>query len=359
MLAALQHLRRQIDVVKSWGTRDDIPGSDAFVARQLAKHFSIPYMFGSCDTHGFVDKAERWCYLSELTTDNFGWFAEGAGFLSTFYASSIDVILLADESWGFGAFVTDERQAHVTLFPSKAPSALRRILREPFAEDADQMYKASIVNISQCCHNSNFVDHRDFMYLHGRLARFIFELGYYKELSTPLRRPFLSNIVLEVAPRLPPEHRIWKNLHISTLIRHFPATMVVPVSHVSSLPDWSFDMRSEDNFRRSFRSLLEFTQLEQGPLAEFVAWPAFERLGDEVFAAEVQPVSRNAPWWLPFRDRIGRITSRSLWVARALHFVRPTAMIRTSPLDILRCLALIALLRRQLSEFYRPGSPAL
>ena len=63
----------------SISAKDDIPESDACMARLLAR------AFGSYDTDGFVENAERWRYLSELTTDNFGWFAEGAGFLSTFY----------------------------------------------------------------------------------------------------------------------------------------------------------------------------------------------------------------------------------------------------------------------------------
>ena len=358
ILAALQQIHQQVDCAQTWGTRDDIPESDAFVARLLAKHFGIPYVFGSYDTDSLVENAERWCYLSELTTDNLGWFAEGAGFLSTFYSSLTDVMLLGDEAWGWRGLVSNEMEAESAVFPSALPSALRTILRQPFANAADQMYKTAITSISQYCSNTNFLDRKDFMYLHGRVARFIFSLGYYKELSTPLRRPFLSNNVLEVIRRLPPEHRLWKNLYISTLAHHFPSAMVIPVSKVSSLPDWTFDIRWKDRLRHYFQSLLEFTQLEQGPLGQLLAQPAFAQLCDDFFAADIQPVSRRVPWSAPFGEWIGRVTTQSPWVAKALHLLRPAADNRTtSALDILRRIALLALLQKQLNAFCRLESP--
>jgi Glutamine amidotransferase domain len=355
ILAALQQIHRPVDHAQTWGTRDDIPESDACMARLLAKEFGIPYVFASYDTDGFVENAERWCYLSELTTDNLGWFAEGAGFLSTFYHQVTDVILLGDEAWGWRGIVADEMEARSAVFPSVLPPVLRNILRRPFAHDADQMYDHAIVGISQYCENSDFIDRKDFLYLHGRVARFIFSLGYYKELSTPLRRPFLSNVVLEVVRRLPPEHRLWKNLYISTLGHRFPAAMVVPVSSVSSLPNWALDIRRKNGLRRYFRGLLEFTQLEQGPLGQLLARPEFERLRDDFFAADVQPVSRRMPWSRHFSEPLARVTSRSLRLAKALHVLRPAADLRTtSGFDLLRRLALLALLQKQLNAMAQP-----
>ena len=47
--------------------------------------------------------------------------------------------------------------------------------------------------------------------LYGRVARFIFSLGYYRELATEVRRPFLTRRVLDVIQRLPPRHRVNNN----------------------------------------------------------------------------------------------------------------------------------------------------
>jgi hypothetical protein len=356
ILAALQRIHRQVDLAQTWGSRDDIPESDACMARLLANEFGIPYVFGAYDTDGFVENAERWCYLSELTTDNFGWFAEGAGFLSTLYHPGTNVILLGDEAWGWRGFVADEMEARSAVFPAVLPPVLRKILRGSVVHEAEQMYDHAIVSISRYCCNSDFIDRKDFMYLHGRVARFIFALGYYKEFFTPLRRPFLSNVVLEVVRRLPREHRLWKNLYISTLGRHFPAAMVVPVSSVSSLPNWTLDIRQKDRLRCYFRGLLEYTQLEQGPLGQLLARAEFEQLRDDFFAADSQPVGRRLPWSRHFSERLTRVTSRSLRLAKAIRVLWPAATLRTtSGVDILRRLALIALFQRQLNAMARPA----
>ena len=71
-----------------------------------------------------------------------------------------------------------EMEARAAVFPPRLPAVLQKILREPFVHDAYQMYNDAITNISRHCQNVDFIDRKDFMYLHGRIARFIFSLGY-------------------------------------------------------------------------------------------------------------------------------------------------------------------------------------
>jgi hypothetical protein len=78
-------------------------------------------------------------------------------------------------------------------------------------------------------------DRRDFLYLHGRVARFIFALGYYKEFATEVRRPFLLGNVLDVLAEAP--FRAEKNLYISMVGRFFPAVAAVPPRSADSLPN--------------------------------------------------------------------------------------------------------------------------
>ncbi|WP_348240365.1 hypothetical protein, partial [Salmonella enterica] len=59
----------------------DVPRSDASIARSLAARFGVPWEFISTTTDGFVDNCSDWAYVSELSNDNFGWYAEGFGTL--------------------------------------------------------------------------------------------------------------------------------------------------------------------------------------------------------------------------------------------------------------------------------------
>ena len=357
ILAALQKIHRPPYLAQGWGLRDDIPESDPFIARRLAEKFDVPFLFCSYDTDGFIENAARWCYLSELTTDTLGWFAEGAGFLSTFYDPAIDVMLVGDEAWGWGGYVTDEMEARAAVFPPRLPAVLQKILREPFVHDAYQMYNDAITNISRHCQNVDFIDRKDFMYLHGRIARFIFSLGYYKEFFTPIRRPFLSNTVLEVVRRLPPQYRLWKNLYISTLYRHFSSVTFIPTSSANSIPDWASDLRQKQSLRSFLLNLLDFQRLEQGLVGQLLDRSTFEQLLNDFFMAEVAPTSRRVPWSEAFRGgRIELRATQSLWVNRAVHVLRPAmGAVSTSTFDLICRLALLSLLQQQLGDLSSPG----
>jgi hypothetical protein len=352
ILAALQKNRRLPDLAQGWGLHDDIPGSDSFIASRLAAKFDVPFLFCSYDTDGFLENAARWCYLSELATDTLGWFAEGAGFLSTFYDPAIDVMLVGDEAWGWGGYVTNEMEARAAVFPPRLPAALQKILREPFVHDAYQMYDDAITSISRHCQNADFVDRKDFMYLHGRIARFIFSLGYYKEFFTPIRRPFLSNAVLEVVRRLPRQYRLWKNLYISTLYQHFSSVTFIPTSSVSSLPDWASDLRQKQSLRRFLLNLLNFQRLEQGLVGHLLDRSTFEQLLNDFLMAQVGPTSLLLPWSKAFRgSKIEHRATRSLWLNKAVHVLRPAmGAVSTSTFNIICRLALLSILQEQLGD---------
>jgi hypothetical protein len=70
-------------------------------------------------------------YLSELTTDNFGWFAEGAGFLSAFYDASTDVTLVGDEAWEWRGYVANEMETGAAVFPARPSFIIQKILYYP------------------------------------------------------------------------------------------------------------------------------------------------------------------------------------------------------------------------------------
>lgn len=72
ILAALDRTGQTVHVAQTWGLRDDIRDSDAFVARQLAEEFEVPFAFCPYDTDTFVANARSWTYISELANDNFG-----------------------------------------------------------------------------------------------------------------------------------------------------------------------------------------------------------------------------------------------------------------------------------------------
>jgi hypothetical protein len=353
ILGTLDQLGRLPNRALGWGLRDDIPRSDAWVAKQLAGEFELDFHFMPYDTDQLTEIAGEWVYVSELVNDNIGRYGEGMGAVRKFYSTGADFTFIGDEAWGWHGYAGTEAEARALVMPASMSTQLKSIVRTDQQGRFQALYDASISRIMRDCENTDPTDRKDFLYLHGRVAGFIFSLGYYREIASEMRRPFLSNEVLDVVRRLPKEYRVHKNLFISMLEKFLPKTMKYPEMDVPSLPDWSYDLRYKEPMRTYFRELLEFSNLEDGPLGTMIDRRGFETLRDEFFASHVQPVNR-----VPSTKRRIKRAARHAVVTRPrldrlLTSLR-TQMSPVSPsnsLDPLWRIALCVLLQRNLARF--------
>lgn len=294
ILGVLNQMDRMPRRALGWGMRDDIPGSDAWIARRLAGEFQLDFSFLAYDTDQLAEIASEWVYVSELVNDNIGRYGEGMAAVRGFYSTGADFTFIGDEAWGWRGYAGNEMEARAHVLPPSLPPRIRSILRSDQVDRFESLYDESLGRIMAPCENTDPTDRKDFLYLHARVARFIFTLGYYREISSEMRRPFLSNGVLDVVRHLPREYRVHKNLYVSMLKKFLPRTMKYPEMDVPSLPDWSYDLRHKEAVRNYFVELLDFSNLEDSLLGTMIDRTAFERLRDEFFSSEVRPMNRQA-----------------------------------------------------------------
>jgi hypothetical protein len=264
---------------------------------------------------------------------------------------------VGDEIWGFHGIASNETQARAEVFPPALPANLGKILRADLVTKAHDMYESAILSVSRHCENQDFTERMAFLYLHGRAARYLFSLGYYREWATQLRRPFLANSVIEVVRRLPIQYRIWRNLYFSVLRRYFPLALSVPVAHVNSLPDFTYDTRYREPLRSYVLRLLDFDSMKKGALDEWLSREQFESLCDGFFSGPVRPVSRRPSIVVQWRTSI--IKSRFMLLNEILSR-KPRRSQVFSPragttVNLLRRLALLQLLEGQLKDLGRPS----
>jgi hypothetical protein len=353
ILGVLDRMRAMPKRALGWGMRDDIPGSDAWIAKRLAGEFRVDFSFLPYDTDHMTEIAAEWVYVSELVNDNIGRYGEGMSAIRGFYSTGADFTFIGDEAWGWRGHAADETEARAHVLPPSLPSQLKSILRSDQVDRFESLYDESLREIMHPCENTDATDRKDFLYLHGRVARFIFTLGYYREIASEMRRPFLSNGVLEVVRQLPKEYRVHKNLYITMLKKFLPRTMKHPEMEVPSLPDWSYDLRHKEPLRNYFLQLLDFSDLEGTPLGGMIDRTAFERLRDEFFAAHVRPLNRRTST----KIRLKRAARQALVTRPRLDRFLTRARTRMAPagsgnaLDPLWRIALCVLLQRNLARF--------
>lgn len=359
ILAVLDHIGILPKRAFCWGLRDDMPYSDAYIAKALALEYGVPFDFLSYDTNKFKENVYEWVYLSELANDNIGWYAEGSSVLAKDYNTGADFAIIGDESWGSFGYAYNQIEAIDYVVPYSLPQAMRKSIEANYIDEIEEIHRGPIRKVIKWCDNDNFTDLKDFLYLHGRAARFIFSLGYYKELAVEIRRSFLAGNVLEIIRCMPKEHRVFKNLYISMLKRHLPRSMHIPREAVNSLPDWQYDVRKDAELCEFFLRYLDLERITSGVLGKWLDTRGFIEIRDGFFLADARPISRTPPsrkskiygFLSPMAYRsqfIDRLTKR-------MHMRKKGKRTRTS-FDFLRCVALIMLLEEQMTAFSEPDA---
>lgn len=357
MLAAAHALGRMPRRSLSWGLRDDQPLSDPHLAAQLARRYKLDHRFIRCETDTFIENAVQWSYLTELNTDNFGWYGEGTHVLLNEYAGPVDFVLVGDECWGLGKHVRDQVEAMAACFMA-APlqNPLGECLAPELRAECTDIYLAEVQKVLQGCENTDLDDQKDFLYLHGRLPRFIFALGYYKELVVEVRRPFLCTGVLDLMQKIPARLRYGKNLYISTLIRFFPDLLKVGQQSGNSLPVWQRDLREKPALSQYFASLLSTQTLSRTSFGQHLDVSAIDRIAKAFFSES----RTDPPGGAPYRTSHGalvqslkqRLTAYDdVRLACHLRKVKTTAL---SHFDLLRRIALLTLLDQHFARFSQP-----
>jgi hypothetical protein len=342
----------------TWGLRDDIPESDACVARAIAERYGVPFRFLRYDTDAFVANAREWCYVSELANDNIGWYAEGQPVLASVYRSGAAFTVAGDVVWDAGGFAFNDYELRVNSVPPLLAPELVGSLRPDMRDACAQMYDRALEGVLAGCASDDLTDRKEYLYMYARMARFILSLGYYRELAIEVRRPFLTRSAIDLFTRLPQRHRVEKNIYLSMMRRHFPGLMRIAEQSVLSLPDWEYDLRARLELRVFFLRYLDTERVAASALAELIDPVALGALRDDYFAATPTPLGRVG------LGRLGRLRRRvAPFVQRHRHIDRLSRRIRggarvpaRSAFDVLRCVALVTLLEEQLSRLGPDGT---
>lgn len=354
MLGALDELHERPTRALSFGVQRGIPRSDGALAERLAAEIGVPFRFGAYDSDSFLEHASRWAYVSELANDNFGWCTCGGGSLSDLYDPGAAFTLVGDEAWGWEGRAASEMEARGQVLPPALPDVVRRAVPEAGVTDLDALYVAEARAVIAASTDVAWEDRKDFLYIHGRLARFVFPLGWAKERLTELRRPYLANGVLDVMRRLPIDLRLQKNLYRSMLRRFMPKVARFGRDVVDNHPDWEHDLTARPALRRRMLSLLDADRFAGSALGDLLDRARFEALRDAYFASPAAPIARTAPRTAEIRDELmGRLVpyrpiDLSMRAMRRLLSGERRVDIRT--FDFMRRMALLSLLIEHLPE---------
>ncbi|MEZ6120092.1 MAG: hypothetical protein R3C28_26465 [Pirellulaceae bacterium] len=239
--------------------------------------------------------------------------------------------------------------------PFRLLGPLRTSMQRHFAYDLETEYQDKIHETANRCQSNDFNDIKDYLYLNIRVARFIFSLGYFKELANEVRRPFLTAKTIDAVCHLPRHLRLDKAAYITMLCRYMPELMRYPWASVSSVPNWNYLMRTDKRLKPFLLGLLETDRVATGEVEPWLDRSHYQEVRDCFFQR-----SSSAPKRRYSRSRMALTNARRAFESASPRWGKWTSVIRRSlrrkprqqdEFDFLRRVALVTLLQENLTRF--------
>ena len=259
ILGTMIRQNRRPHCVVSNGENDLEPYSDTYIARQLAQETGIPFRLNRKDPHVGEHIIREGVANSELITDTSP-EVFGQHKIAPSIFEGLDFMLKGDEVWGWQDYAFNRQQAIGHVMPNVISPLLGQVLSPSLSDAASELYFQEIERIWSDCSNENWNDRKDYLYLYGRVNRYIFGLGDSDEQHIEVRRPYLTARVMAAIADTPPKLRVQKNLFKQMMISSHPRLVAFGDSYTSSIPDYYYHMQSQiiDEASRALKNGLDF-----------------------------------------------------------------------------------------------------
>ncbi len=309
VLGLLQRLDALPAEALTWGATDEVPASDVTVARELAALAGVPHRFLRYGPERVPHQARAWCVISELASDNLGFFAAGPGFLAE-HTVPADSMFLGEHVIGMSGLpsTVDEAIETVTRLPRNGlQPTLAAVLTPAGRERVSTLLRRELEALVAECPSPRPKDVQDHLYLRMDTFRWLCSPAFYKEPVLTPRRPLFLEPVMAVTSRLPEALRVDKKVLVKVLERHLPAYLRPPLTQADSLPDWNYASRRVDSFRAFFESRTRRDALAALPWDGLLELEAAEALVRDFFQADPRPLDRrpdSSRHWARWRGRL-------------------------------------------------------
>jgi hypothetical protein len=189
--------------------------------------------------------------VSELASDNAGFFAAGPRFLEE-AGVPIGTVYLGEHVIGLGSLPRTKEDAVQTVVRLPARGLLgplERILNPKGRKLFSQVLWRELEAVLAESPNQRPKDVQEYFFLRLHAFRWLFAPAFYKEPMRTVRRPLFLGPVMDVVARLPEAHRVDKRVLVALLQRHLPQFAGPAPAAADSLVDWEYDSRAPGDFR--------------------------------------------------------------------------------------------------------------
>lgn len=257
-LLALGNHGEKLNTV-SWGITDDIPGSDAMIARQIAEQFQLRHQFSprKGDTYGEVFAETN--FLTDGLTDVAAFHPYEYTIMKAIREWGFERVLRGDETFGWHGRVFNFKEAktEVGLRSIRNITIYSNIVRPKYFHEWAGRSDANMTHLDSEVEGMDPTDAKDYLYFSHRLQGYLFSIATYKQVLFDHRNVWLDDAILEFLLRIPWRLRLHKNLYEKAVRAMCPPLSAIPLADCSGLEDWEAELKKESALQAYMRRQLD------------------------------------------------------------------------------------------------------
>ncbi|MDA3875405.1 MAG: asparagine synthase-related protein [Kiritimatiellae bacterium] len=356
MAGALHAINKRPSMCLTWCGKTGIPHSDPAIASNIAQYYGFQHRTVQVNADELAEKAVEWLRISELTTDNLGFFSASPDVFTLHDVPNPPCFLVGDEFFGHGGTPGSLNEAMSYVLKSACtPSVhwLRGCLRGELANEMDECFLDSIEHMLAALNNHTPRNVVDWLTYYVHRPCWSYSAGNCKEPALTVRRPFMADEIIDYISTFPESLRNDKTVYYEMLRRYMPQTLRFPRTTADSLFDWPWRFRNHHPTRSFLLEALHHEALLDGPLSRYLDADAILSFVDEYFSQKNvgSPQRFFGHHAVNLRRWLGKNSYTSGATQRVSNLIKkPTKSTQLNPTHLIRRLALLSLFIQELES---------
>jgi asparagine synthase (glutamine-hydrolysing) len=283
--AAQDAARRRGKTVRTvtWASPEARPGSDLFVAAQVAEALGTRHHAVFREVAGYGARLRAVTYLLDGLTDVAAYHPHEHAVMRDLAQGGARMVLRGDECFGWEQHVGSVEEALISLnLREVRPLRLLDRLVRPalYARLCDASAEA-LAEVARPLDGAHPDDAKDLLYFRHRLQGYLGSAAYLKQVALDHRAPLLDEALLDFNARVPARLRVDKRLFCRAAARAAPEIFRIPLAERGNLEDWGALLASASPVRAHVEE--ELADTRSG------IWEMFDR---RALAALLPPLGR-------------------------------------------------------------------
>lgn len=260
----------------SWTANDPQPGSDVYIAREIAAQLGVEHQIVRRDQSDFQRKALRLLYLLDGLTDVGAFHGEELRLMEELAAQGFTTVFRGDQCFTRGRSMMSPQYAVLRMCIrssaglAEGASFWQEKVFDQVARESEAIVSRLIGEYSQVQEDNA----GDEVYFRHRLQGYLNQASYFKSLMLDHRNPLLDESLLRLIQRLSVAARHEQKVLNEALAETFPELSHFPYAESSNLEDYVELLASDTPVRRAVAAELEDEEssawqwLDRGALQE-------------------------------------------------------------------------------------------